>query len=116
MQDFFKAAINDMAASSLRCVAIAYRSYELDKVPANEDNLDKWVLPEDELVLLAIVGIKVYTLKLFSSDVMDDVLSWRHVIIFMCPVVMPSNLCFSFAVCRVISHFLFKYQMSILNN
>lgn len=57
-KDFFKAAINDMAASSLRCVAIAYRSYELDKVPANEDNLDKWVLPEDELVLLAIVGIK----------------------------------------------------------
>ncbi|XP_021665208.1 calcium-transporting ATPase 9, plasma membrane-type isoform X2 [Hevea brasiliensis] len=57
-KDFFKAAIDDMAASSLRCVAIAYRSYELDKVPADEDSLDKWVLPEDDLILLAIVGIK----------------------------------------------------------
>lgn len=91
MQDFFKAAINDMAASSLRCVAIAYRSYELDKVPANEDNLDKWVLPEDELVLLAIVGIKVYTLKLFSSDVMDDVLSC-HILLFSVQLILfPSQ-------------------------
>ncbi|XP_065854078.1 calcium-transporting ATPase 9, plasma membrane-type-like isoform X2 [Euphorbia lathyris] len=57
-KDFFKTAINDMAASSLRCVAIAYRSHELDKVPADEEGLDQWVLPEDDLVLLAIVGIK----------------------------------------------------------
>ncbi|CAK7323699.1 unnamed protein product [Dovyalis caffra] len=56
--DFLKAAINDMAACSLRCVAIAYRPYESDKVPTDEESLDKWVLPEDELVLLAIVGIK----------------------------------------------------------
>ncbi|KAJ1429225.1 P-type ATPase [Sesbania bispinosa] len=54
---FFKEAIDDMAARSLRCVAIAYRSYELDKVPSNEE-LDQWSLPEHELVLLAIVGIK----------------------------------------------------------
>ncbi|XP_054781751.1 calcium-transporting ATPase 9, plasma membrane-type-like isoform X2 [Prosopis cineraria] len=57
-EDFFKQAIDDMAARSLRCVAIAYRSYETDKVPSNEDDLAKWSLPEDELVLLAIVGIK----------------------------------------------------------
>ncbi|XP_021895915.1 calcium-transporting ATPase 9, plasma membrane-type-like isoform X2 [Carica papaya] len=57
-KDFFKAAIDSMAASSLRCVAIAYRSFELDKVPKDEESLDKWVLPEEELVLLAIVGIK----------------------------------------------------------
>ncbi|KAH8501917.1 hypothetical protein H0E87_016618 [Populus deltoides] len=56
--DFFKVAIDDMAACSLRCVAIAYRPYELDKVPTDEESLGKWVLPEDELVLLAIVGIK----------------------------------------------------------
>ncbi|KAK7255053.1 hypothetical protein RIF29_28455 [Crotalaria pallida] len=55
---FFRDSIDDMAARSLRCVAIAYRSYELDKVPSNEDDLDQWSLPEDELVLLAIVGIK----------------------------------------------------------
>ncbi|XP_038717583.1 calcium-transporting ATPase 9, plasma membrane-type-like isoform X2 [Tripterygium wilfordii] len=57
-KDFFKEAIDDMAANSLRCVAIAYRSYELEKVPANEEQLDQWVLPENDLVLLAIVGIK----------------------------------------------------------
>nr|KYP50409.1 Calcium-transporting ATPase 9, plasma membrane-type [Cajanus cajan] len=55
---FFKNAIEDMAAQSLRCVAIAYRSYDLDKIPSNEDELDRWSLPEHELVLLAIVGIK----------------------------------------------------------
>ncbi|XP_027344578.1 calcium-transporting ATPase 9, plasma membrane-type isoform X4 [Abrus precatorius] len=55
---FFKKAINDMAAHSLRCVAIAYRSYKLEKVPSNEEDLDQWSLPENELVLLAIVGIK----------------------------------------------------------
>lgn len=49
-----------MAARSLRCVAIAYRSYELDKVPNDEEQLDLWELPEDDLVLLAIVGIKVH--------------------------------------------------------
>eukprot|EP00256_Glycine_max_P043937 XP_006595202.1 calcium-transporting ATPase 9, plasma membrane-type isoform X2 [Glycine max] len=55
---FFKNAIEDMAAQSLRCVAIAYRSYDLDKIPSNEEELDQWCLPEHELVLLAIVGIK----------------------------------------------------------
>ncbi|XP_027343471.1 calcium-transporting ATPase 9, plasma membrane-type-like [Abrus precatorius] len=55
---FFKKAIEDMAAQSLRCVAIAYRSYNLDQIPSNEEDLDKWSLPEHELVLLAIVGIK----------------------------------------------------------
>ncbi|KAL5056737.1 hypothetical protein RYX36_028341 [Vicia faba] len=55
---FFKKAIDDMATQSLRCVAIAYRSYELDKIPSKEEDLDQWTLPEHELVLLAIVGIK----------------------------------------------------------
>ncbi|XP_057433537.1 calcium-transporting ATPase 8, plasma membrane-type-like [Lotus japonicus] len=55
---FFKKAIEDMAADSLRCVAIAYRSYEKKNVPANEELLAHWSLPEDDLVLLAIVGIK----------------------------------------------------------
>ena len=48
-----------MAAQSLRCVAIAYRKYEMDKVPTDEEELAHWVLPEEELILLAIVGIKV---------------------------------------------------------
>ncbi|QCE08797.1 Ca2+-transporting ATPase [Vigna unguiculata] len=55
---FFKNGIEDMAAQSLRCVAIAYRSYDIEKVPSNEEELNQWSLPEHELVLLAIVGIK----------------------------------------------------------
>lgn len=55
---FFKKAIEDMANDSLRCVAIAYRPYEKEKVPDNEEQLAHWSLPEEELVLLAIVGIK----------------------------------------------------------
>lgn len=54
----FKKAIGDMASSSLRCVAMAYRLYEVEKVPSTEEQLDQWALPEDDLVLLAIVGIK----------------------------------------------------------
>lgn len=69
LQDFFKAAVDEMAARSLRCVAIAYRSCEPDEVPTDEESLDKWTLPEEELILLAIVGIKVYILKSFSNVV-----------------------------------------------
>lgn len=57
---YFKKAIEDMAADSLRCVAIAYRSYENEKVPKSEEELARWSLPEDDLVLLAIVGLKVF--------------------------------------------------------
>ncbi|XP_044463633.1 calcium-transporting ATPase 8, plasma membrane-type-like isoform X2 [Mangifera indica] len=55
---FFKNAIEDMASRSLRCVAIAYTTYDRERVPADEEQLSQWVLPEDDLVLLAIVGIK----------------------------------------------------------
>ncbi|KAF8389408.1 hypothetical protein HHK36_026103 [Tetracentron sinense] len=55
---YFEKAIEDMAASSLRCVAIAYRTYDMDEVPTDEEQRALWVLPEDDLVLLAIVGIK----------------------------------------------------------
>ncbi|KAJ7962686.1 Calcium-transporting ATPase [Quillaja saponaria] len=57
-KEFFRTSIDNMAASSLRCVAIAYRPYDLDKVPSDEEQLSQWALPEDNLVLLAIVGIK----------------------------------------------------------
>lgn len=55
---YFRKAIEDMASDSLRCVAIAYRPYE-EEVPDTEEQLAHWSLPEDGLVLLAIVGIKV---------------------------------------------------------
>jgi P-type Ca2+ transporter type 2C len=47
-----------MAAASLRCIAFAYRPFDLEAVPKNE-NRDNWVLPEEKLILLGIVGIKV---------------------------------------------------------
>lgn len=67
-QEYFKAAIDSMAANSLRCVAIAYRSYELGKIPKDEEHLSQWALPEDELVLLGIVGIKVSIKTQASHD------------------------------------------------
>ena len=54
----FRKSIEDMAARSLRCVAIAYRPHELEDVPT-DGQLSEWALPDDDLVLLAIVGIKV---------------------------------------------------------
>ncbi|KAL3511532.1 hypothetical protein ACH5RR_024249 [Cinchona calisaya] len=57
-KEFFMAAIENMASRSLRCVGIAYRTCEVDKVPTVEEQLSRWVLPDDDLILLAIVGIK----------------------------------------------------------
>ncbi|XP_031251206.1 calcium-transporting ATPase 8, plasma membrane-type-like [Pistacia vera] len=56
--NYFMNAIEDMASRSLRCVAVAYTTYDREKVPADEEQLSQWVLPEDDLVLLAIVGLK----------------------------------------------------------
>ncbi|MFS7944541.1 putative P-type Ca(2+) transporter [Helianthus anomalus] len=56
--EYFKKAIEDMASGSLRCVAIAYRPLNGDTVPTDEEELTHWELPEGDLVLLAIVGLK----------------------------------------------------------
>lgn len=55
---FFKKVIEDMAAVSLRCVALAYGDFEMEKVPTDEEELADWDIPETDLVLLAIVGLK----------------------------------------------------------
>ncbi|KAL0915702.1 hypothetical protein M5K25_016140 [Dendrobium thyrsiflorum] len=55
--DAFKRSIEDMAEASLRCVAIAYRLYEMEYIPKEEER-DSWALPESDLILLGIVGIK----------------------------------------------------------
>ena len=46
-----------MAMSSLRCVAFAYCPCEPKMVPT--ESLDKWKLPEDDLTLIGVLGIKV---------------------------------------------------------
>ncbi|MQL78795.1 hypothetical protein Taro_011216, partial [Colocasia esculenta] len=53
----FKRYIEDMAALSLRCIAFAFRSFPYDDVP-NEEERDAWLLPEDDLILIGIVGLK----------------------------------------------------------
>ncbi|KAI5415107.1 hypothetical protein KIW84_040531 [Lathyrus oleraceus] len=56
--------IEDMAADSLPCVAIAYRLLdETENIPTCEEELARWSLPEDDLVLLAIVGLKIQVVK-----------------------------------------------------
>ncbi|KAK3122188.1 hypothetical protein QOZ80_8BG0666200 [Eleusine coracana subsp. coracana] len=54
--DEFWKSIEDMAATSLRCVAFAYRPCEPEKIP--EEDIANWKLPEDDLTLLGIIGIK----------------------------------------------------------
>lgn len=62
--EYFKNAIETMATGSLRCVAIAYRPMKEGSFPTNEEELEYWQMPEDELVLLAIIGLKVLNLYL----------------------------------------------------
>eukprot|EP00253_Pinus_taeda_P025991 PITA_25991 len=52
-----KEIIKGMAAEALRCIAFAYRTYDLDSVP-DEEQRQSWNIPEENLTLLAIVGIK----------------------------------------------------------
>ncbi|KAL5220263.1 hypothetical protein ABZP36_024976 [Zizania latifolia] len=54
--DEFRKSIEDMAMSSLRCVAFAYCPCEIETIP--KDDIADWKLPEDDLTLLGIVGIK----------------------------------------------------------
>ncbi|XP_022843092.1 calcium-transporting ATPase 9, plasma membrane-type-like [Olea europaea var. sylvestris] len=75
---FFKDAIETMAAKSLRCVAFAYKTCETDKVPTGEEQLEQWTLPEDDLVLLAIVGIKVGTLKNYTNSHFQGIITFRE--------------------------------------
>ncbi|CAH2069667.1 unnamed protein product [Thlaspi arvense] len=55
---YFRNGIEEMAGRTLRCVALAFRTYEAERVPKGEEELSKWAMPDDDLILLAIVGIK----------------------------------------------------------
>ncbi|EEC72600.1 hypothetical protein OsI_06071 [Oryza sativa Indica Group] len=54
----FKKYIEEMAEESLRCVAFAYRTLDLNYVPNEEERIN-WELPDNELALIGIVGMKV---------------------------------------------------------
>nr|CAB3483526.1 unnamed protein product [Digitaria exilis] len=54
--DEYKKSIENMAANSLRCVAFAYCDYDTEMIP--KEDITNWKLPEDDLTLLGIVGIK----------------------------------------------------------
>lgn len=47
-----------MAEQSLRCVAFAYRSIDRNDVP-REEHRSNWQLPDNDLTLIGIVGMKV---------------------------------------------------------
>ncbi|KAG0531958.1 hypothetical protein BDA96_04G066800 [Sorghum bicolor] len=55
--DQLKKLIEDMAEQSLRCIAFAYRNLDLKVVPS-EEQIINWQLPDNELILIGIIGMK----------------------------------------------------------
>ncbi|KAM3228184.1 hypothetical protein ACQJBY_059717 [Aegilops geniculata] len=53
----FRKYIEDMAEQSLRCVAFAYRNLDPKDIP-NEEQRINWELPDNDLTLIGIVGMK----------------------------------------------------------
>jgi Ca2+-transporting ATPase len=53
-----------MAALTLRCIGFAHCLIESSEVPIGEEAQADWQTPENDLILLAIAGIKVH----FSLD------------------------------------------------
>ncbi|XP_031480261.1 calcium-transporting ATPase 5, plasma membrane-type-like isoform X2 [Nymphaea colorata] len=56
--DEIKNVIEMMAAESLRCVAFAFRNYDMRNIPTIMEQREQWLIPDNDLSLLAIVGIK----------------------------------------------------------
>jgi Ca2+-transporting ATPase len=48
-----------MAEQSLRCVAFAYRNLDQTDIPSEEQRIN-WQLPDNDLILIGIVGMKVH--------------------------------------------------------
>ena len=53
-----KTVIEGMAAQTLRCIALAYRSIDGAAVPSGEEARSEWKVPDSELTLMAVTGIK----------------------------------------------------------
>jgi hypothetical protein len=62
-----KKLIEDMAEQSLRCIAFAYRNLDMKDVPSEEQRIN-WQLPDNELTLIGIIGMKVYDYELASVE------------------------------------------------
>ncbi|CAN6451086.1 unnamed protein product [Victoria cruziana] len=56
--DEIKKVIESMAGESLRCVAFAFRNQDMQNIPTIIEQQEQWVIPDNDLALLAIVGIK----------------------------------------------------------
>ncbi|KAG0628831.1 hypothetical protein M758_1G055700 [Ceratodon purpureus] len=56
--DELNKVIEGMAVMSLRCIAFAYRPIEESIVPTSEEESSEWHQPDDNLILMGIVGIK----------------------------------------------------------
>lgn len=56
-----------MAEESLRCVAFACRNLDLNYVPNEEERIN-WELPDNELALIGIVGMKVHAKQTMISE------------------------------------------------
>lgn len=66
-----KKFIEDMAEQSLRCIAFAYRNLDLEDVPSEEQRIN-WQLPDDDLTLIGIAGMKVYVQYLQMVNYVAD--------------------------------------------
>ncbi|KAE8810908.1 calcium-transporting ATPase 8, plasma membrane-type-like [Hordeum vulgare] len=53
----FRNYIEDMAEQSLRCVAFAYRDLDPNDIPSEEQRIN-WQLPDNDLTLIGIAGMK----------------------------------------------------------
>ena len=67
-EDEFKKTIEGMAAAALPCIAFSYWIDDLNSVPADEEQRQSWKIPEENLTLLAIVGIKVIFFEVMVID------------------------------------------------
>ncbi|KAL3683654.1 hypothetical protein R1sor_001676 [Riccia sorocarpa] len=53
-----KNVIEGMAASSLRCIAFAYKPLDSMIIPKSEEDLERWPIPDKELNFIGVIGIK----------------------------------------------------------
>lgn len=73
-----KRVIEGMAAQSLRCIAFAYRPIDGSDVPSNEESSYEWNQPDEDLIFMAICGIKVCAFVWQVAMIDSELLYFRH--------------------------------------